>query len=126
MAAGIKIIVLLLDAQEAFFLARKPRKDSPHTTAAYRRDLHGINVLLAESAGRSPAGLSLADLTVPALRGAFGAFADGHAKTSVARAWSTWNQFLTFCVTDGLLEGNPMGAVIRPKAPPAAPKPLRG
>lgn len=126
MAPGIKITVLLLDAQEAFFLARKPRKDSPHTTAAYRRDLHGVNVLLAEAAGRSPVELGLADLTVLALRAAFGEFADGHAKTSVARAWSTWNQFLTFCVTDGLLEGNPMGAVIRPKAPPSAPKPLRG
>jgi len=33
------------------------------------------------------------DLTAQALRAAFGAFADGHAKSSVLRAWSTWNQF---------------------------------
>ncbi len=118
--------VLLLHAQDAFFLARKPRKDSPHTTAAYRRDLHGITSLLADTASKSIAELTIEDLTVPALRAAFGEFADGHAKTSVARAWSTWNQFLNFCVADGLLEGNPMGAVVRPKAPPPSPKPLRG
>lgn len=117
---------MLLAAQDAFFLARRPRKDSPHTTAAYRRDLDGITSLLARFADTSVAELTIGDLTVPALRAAFGEFADGHAKTSVARAWSTWNQFLTFCVADGLVDGNPMGAVTRPKAPPSSPKPLRG
>jgi integrase/recombinase XerC len=117
---------MLLAAQDAFFMARRPRKDSPHTTAAYRRDLGGITSLLATRANRPADTLTIADLTVTALRAAFGEFADNHAKTSVARAWSTWNQFLTFCVADGLLEGNPMGAVTRPKAPPSSPKPLRG
>jgi site-specific recombinase XerD len=117
---------MLLDAQDAFFTARKPRKDSPHTTAAYRRDLSGITSLLADYTGTSAAELTVEDLTVPALRAAFGEFADGHAKTSVARAWSTWNQFLTFCVADGLVEGNPMGAVTKPKSPQSSPKPLRG
>ncbi|MEV4313388.1 tyrosine-type recombinase/integrase [Actinocrispum sp. NPDC049592] len=117
---------MLLAAQDAFFLARRPRKDSPHTTAAYRRDLGGVTSLLAADAGKSIGELTIADLTVSALRMAFGEFADGHAKTSVARAWSTWNQFLTFCVAEGLIDGNPMGAVTRPKAPPPAPKPLRG
>src|SRR5215207_2761545 len=112
----------LLDAQVAFFAARRPRKDSPHTTDAYRRDLAGITSLLSET----PEDLTADDLTAEALRSAFGAFADGHAKSSVLRAWSTWNQFLTFCVSDGLLAGNPMGAVARPKAPPLSPKPLRG
>jgi integrase/recombinase XerC len=41
------------------------------------------------------------DLSAQALRAAFGAFADVHAKSSVLRAWSTWNQFLTFCVSNG-------------------------
>ncbi|ONI79768.1 integrase [Actinosynnema sp. ALI-1.44] len=119
-------VQLLLDAQTAFFLARKPRKDSPHTTAAYRRDLTGITTLLSDTTGRAVEQLTVEDLTVQALRTAFGEFADGHAKSSVARAWSTWNQFLNFCVADGLLEGNPMGAVVRPKAPLPSPKPLRG
>ncbi|TCO60947.1 tyrosine-type recombinase/integrase [Actinocrispum wychmicini] len=117
---------MLLAAQDAFFMARRPRKDSPHTTAAYRRDLGGVTSLLALSSGRSVAELTIGDVTAPALRAAFGEFADGHAKTSVARAWSTWNQFMTFCVADGFVEGNPMGAVTRPKAPPSSPKPLRG
>ncbi|QFZ20063.1 tyrosine-type recombinase/integrase [Saccharothrix syringae] len=113
-------------AQEAFFLARRPRKDSPHTTAAYRRDLAGITVLLAEAVSTSVEGLVVEDLTAGNLRAAFGVFADSHAKSSVLRAWSTWNQFLTFCVAEELVAGNPMGAVARPKTPPLVPKPLRG
>ncbi|GAB3824791.1 tyrosine-type recombinase/integrase [Kribbella italica] len=114
--------MLVLEAQAAFFAARRPRKDSPHTTDAYRRDLAGITALLTDA----PERLEVDELTAPALRTAFGAFADDHAKSSVLRAWSTWNQFLTFCVSDGLLAGNPMGAVARPKTPPLSPKPLRG
>lgn len=121
-----KITMRVLDAQQAFFAARRPRKDSPHTTDAYRRDLAGITTLLAQAAGGTAEDLPLEGLTAPALRAAFGEFADSHAKSSVLRGWSTWNQFLTFCVSDGLLTGNPMGAVARPKAPPLSPKPLRG
>jgi site-specific recombinase XerD len=117
---------LVLAAQDSFFLARRPRKDSPHTTAAYRRDLAGVNTLLAQAVGTSVAQLHVEDLTAANLRAAFGVFADTHAKSSVLRAWSTWNQFLTFCVADNLLAGNPMGAVARPKTPTLTPKPLRG
>lgn len=121
-----KIHMRVLAAQESFFLARRPRKDSPHTTAAYHRDLAGVNTLLAESVDSPVDALDVTDLTAGNLRAAFGLFADTHAKSSVLRAWSTWNQFLTFCVADGLLPGNPMGAVARPKTPPLVPKPLRG
>lgn len=123
---GYKIHMRVLDAQQALFAARRPRKDSPHTTDAYRRDLAGITSLLVAETGIETEELTIGDLTAPALRDAFGAFADNHAKSSVLRAWSTWNQFLTFCVSDGLLAGNPMGAVARPKTPPLSPKPLRG
>lgn len=120
------ISVQLAQAQEAFFAARRTRKDSPHTTAAYRRDLAALTGHLAEQAHRSPAELAVADLTPASLRAAFGRFADTHAKSSISRAWSTWNQFLTFCVVDGLLPGNPIGAVRKPEVPRGAPKPLRG
>ncbi|MBY8852528.1 integrase, partial [Saccharothrix sp. MB29] len=116
----------VLAAQEQFFLARRPRKDSPHTTAAYRRDLAGITALLGEVLSTPPAELVIEDLSAGNLREAFGVFADSHAKSSVLRAWSTWNQFLTFCVAEDLVPGNPMGAVARPKTPPLVPKPLRG
>ncbi|HJP80216.1 MAG TPA: tyrosine-type recombinase/integrase [Pseudonocardiaceae bacterium] len=120
------ISVQLVPAQEAFFAARRTRKDSPHTTLAYRRDLAAVTEHLAEVAGCSPADLLLEDLSPTSLRAAFGRFADTHAKSSIARAWSTWNQFLTFCVADGLLGGNPIGAVAKPEVPRATPKPLRG
>ena len=121
-----KIHMRVVDAQQAFFAARRPRKDSPHTTDAYRRDLAGITALLVEEIGGEAEMLLVQDLSAPALRAAFWVFADSHAKSSVLRAWSTWNQFLTFCVADGLLPGNPIGAVARPKTPPLSPKPLRG
>ncbi|MBA8924704.1 site-specific recombinase XerD [Kutzneria viridogrisea] len=116
----------VVDAQLEFFAARRPRKDSPHTTAAYRRDLAVITELLVAETGVPVEELVVEQLTAPALRAVFGVFADSHAKSSVLRAWSTWNQFLTFCVADELLAGNPMGAVARPKTPPLVPKPLRG
>jgi site-specific recombinase XerD len=109
-----------------FFLARKPRKDSPHTTLAYQRDLDAICRLCADHIGLSPAELILDQLTVPVLRVAFAAYAETHAKTSISRAWSTWNQFLAFCVSDGRIAGNPMSGVAKPRLPRRAPKPLRG
>ncbi|MDQ3578966.1 MAG: tyrosine-type recombinase/integrase [Actinomycetota bacterium] len=117
---------MLIEAQEAFFVARRARKDSPHTTAAYRRDLAGVNGHLADELSRDPESIALHDVVARPLRAAFGAFADTHAKSSVARAWSTWNQFFQFCVVDGLAAGNPMGAVGRPRPSPLSPKPLRG
>lgn len=124
--SGKDSAVDLQAAQDSFFVARRPRKDSAHTTAAYRRDLNGINALLAEECQRDVELIALSELTAPLLRAVFGCFADTHAKSSVVRAWSTWNQFLTFCVADELIPGNPMGAVARPKPGGLAPKPLRG
>ncbi len=117
---------LLNDAVAGFFLARKPRKDSPHTTAAYRRDLDTIGRLCAIHIGVEVADLTLDQLTVAVLRVAFAQYSDDRAKTSISRAWSTWNQFLAFCVSDGQLAGNPMAGVARPRIPRRAPKPLRG
>jgi integrase/recombinase XerC len=125
-AIKISMDVLVSDARQAFFAARRPRKDSPHTTAAYQRDLAGVVGALADEVGKAADVLVVADLTVAALRGAFGVFADGHARSSVSRAWSTWNQFLSFCVAEGLVAGNPMAAVARPRPTPLSPKPLRG
>ncbi|MGQ0841787.1 tyrosine-type recombinase/integrase [Actinokineospora sp.] len=116
----------LIEAHNAFFVARRPRKDSPHTTAAYRRDLAGVTAMLADELETPDAEIELAAVSARPLRAAFGAFADTHAKSSVARAWSTWNQFFQFCVADGFAAGNPMGAIGRPRPEPLSPKPLRG
>lgn len=113
-------------AIEEFFLARRPRKDSSHTRAAYRRDLEQVTTALAQHLDCSPGEVLLSTVNARNLRAAFGAYADAHAKSSLARAWSTWNQFFTFCVSEGYASGNPMGAVDRPRVPERQPKPLGG
>ncbi|MFC0007615.1 tyrosine-type recombinase/integrase [Micromonospora siamensis] len=113
---------------EEFLTARATRKPSPHTLAAYRRDLTIVACLIADD-GATP--LPLDDLPVGALsprvmRAAFARFAAPRAAASVHRAWSTWNSFFAFLVAEGVVAGNPMPAVGRPRAPLPQPKPLRG
>ncbi|MGY0008163.1 tyrosine-type recombinase/integrase, partial [Micromonospora sp. I033] len=60
------------------------------------------------------------------MRAAFARFAAPRAAASVHRAWSTWNSFFTFLVAEGVVPGNPMPAVGRPRTPLPQPKPLRG
>ncbi|MER7335269.1 MULTISPECIES: tyrosine-type recombinase/integrase [unclassified Micromonospora] len=113
---------------EEFLTARATRKPSPHTLGAYRRDLRTVAALAAEQT--TPplplAELPLAALTPRAMRAAFARFAAPRAAASVHRAWSTWNSFFSFLVADGVVAGNPMPAVGRPRAPLPQPKPLRG
>lgn len=113
-------------AAEEFFAARRVKKDSPHTTAAYRRDLAAIAALVAEASAISVDELHVDQFTARALRDAFGTFAETHAKASIGRCWSTWNQFLNFLVGEGALVGNAMAAVSRPRESKRAPKPLIG
>lgn len=119
---------LLLPLVEEFLVSRATRKPSPHTLAAYQRDLLAIARLVAEDpATPLPlATLSLDALTSRSLRSAFARFAAGRAAASVHRAWSTWNGFFGFLVADGVVPGNPMPAVDKPVVPPPPPKPLRG
>ncbi|MFE1469630.1 tyrosine-type recombinase/integrase, partial [Nocardiopsis dassonvillei] len=57
---------------------------------------------------------------------AFAEFAGERAASSVVRAWSTWNGFFGFWVSEGVVAGNPMSAVPRPRVRPSGPKPLMG
>ena len=66
--------MLLADAADAYFVARSPRKDSAHTTAAYRRDLRLLAGIIAAHLGVEVAELGVDALTVPVLRTAFAAF----------------------------------------------------
>jgi site-specific recombinase XerD len=118
----------LLSLVEEFLTARATRKPSPHTLAAYRRDLLAVARLVAEDPATP---LPLAELTVDVLttrtlRAAFARFAAHRAPASVYRAWSTWNTFFNFLVADGVVAGNPMSAVDKPVVPTPPPKPLRG
>jgi site-specific recombinase XerD len=110
-----------------FLAARATRKPSVHTLAAYRRDLTSIVTLVAENTSPDePDTLPLAALSPRALRAAFARFAADRAPASVYRAWSSWNSFFTFLVTDGVIAGNPMSAVDKPRVAAPSPKPLRG
>lgn len=113
---------------EAFLTSRATRKPSPHTLAAYRRDLATVASLVAAAGDPPlpPAELPLAALSTRALRGAFARFAADRAAASVYRAWSTWNGFFAFLVAEGIVAGNPMSAVDKPGVPLPPPKPLRG
>lgn len=118
----------ILPLIEHFLTARTVRKPSPHTLAAYRRDLLAIARLVADHP-TTPLPLATAtidQLTAPTLRTAFAHFAAPRSPASVHRAWSTWNNFFTFLVADGMVDGNPMPAVGRPTVPSPVPKPLRG
>jgi site-specific recombinase XerD len=103
-----------------FLVARAARKPSVHTLAAYRRDL-GLIVGLIEDGD-----VTLSSLSPRLLRAAFAKFAAERAPASVARAWSSWNAFFTFLVTEQVVAGNPMPAVDKPRLPGHSPKPLRG
>ena len=91
-----------------------------HTLQAYRRDLGLIVGLVGTEK------VTLGDLSPRSLRGAFARFAAERSPASVARAWSSWNAFFTFLVTEQITPGNPMPAVDKPKLRGHSPKPLRG
>ncbi|MBG0565938.1 tyrosine-type recombinase/integrase [Actinoplanes aureus] len=105
---------------DEFLAARAVRKPSAHTLSAYRRDL----LLVLQQA--DPAPVTVSDLSPRVLRAAFARFAADRAPASVSRAWSSWNAFFTFLVTEGVVAGNPMPAVDKPRPVVLSPKPLRG
>jgi site-specific recombinase XerD len=111
---------LVIEMIEEFLAARATRKPSAHTLQAYRRDLTTIVMAIGSE------GVTLGDLSPRTLRAAFARFAADRAPASVARAWSSWNAFFTFLVTEQIVAGNPMPAVDKPRLPAHSPKPLRG
>ncbi len=115
-------VVELIDE---FFLARQPKKHSEHTLAAYQRDLTSVLGHLAEVLGKPAAEVRIGDLDVRTLRRGFAAISHQSAAT-ISRTWSTWNQLFTFLVADGILAGNPMAAVEKPRVPKSRPKAITG
>jgi integrase/recombinase XerC len=111
---------------DEFLAARAVRKPSVHTLAAYRRDLLLILGLLPETETDTRIDLPIGDLSPRLLRSAFARFAATRAPASIYRAWSSWNAFFTFLVTEGVVAGNPMSAVDKPRVVQPSPKPLRG
>jgi len=115
-------VVELIDE---FFLARKPKKHSEHTLAAYQRDLSSVLGHLGEVLDKPVTDVLIGDLDVRTLRRGFAAISHQSAAT-ISRTWSTWNQLFTFLVADGIVEGNPMAAVEKPRVPKSRPKAITG
>lgn len=116
----------LADLIDQFFAARRSRKDSPHTVKTYRGHLAIVCGHLAAVHGTSVERLTAGHLTLPAVREAFGRYADTHAKTSTSLCWSAWNMFFDFLVAEGVRDGSPMAAIPKPRIPRRSPKPLTG
>lgn len=125
MAAAPSNADAVVELIEEFFLARRPKKHSVHTLSAYERDLKSIVGHAAAVRGVEPSALEISDLDVRTLRRAFAEIAHQSAAT-VSRTWSTWNQLFTFLVADGIVEGNPMAAVEKPRVPKSRPKAITG
>lgn len=115
----------VVDLIDEFFLARRPKKHSEHTLAAYRRDLSIVLDQAADVLGVEVGEVKIGDLDVRTLRRAFAGISHQSAAT-ISRTWSTWNQLFTFLVADGVLAGNPMAAVEKPRVPKSRPKSITG
>jgi len=114
---------LLDDVVGAWLTDLGAAKPSPHTLAAYRRDVAGIAGRLAELEGLSEVRVS--DLERRALRAAFASWAADHAAASVRRAHSAWSSLWEFLVAEGVVEGSPMAAIPKPKTPTTLPRSIR-
>ncbi len=108
-----------------FFLARRPKKHSEHTLAAYQRDFTNIMRALALVLDKPEAEIHIEDLQIRILRRAFAEISH-QSEATIARTWSTWNQLYTFLVADGVVAGNPMAAIEKPRVPKSRPKAITG
>jgi site-specific recombinase XerD len=125
------------DAVDAWLVHLGAGKPSPATLNGYRRDLEGISSRLAvleghvgaTPDGQPPPGagrlVALDHLDRQALVAAFSSWASDHAAASVRRAHSAWSSFYDYLVAEGVVDGNPMAAVPKPKTPSTLPRSIR-
>ncbi|MCP3987917.1 MAG: tyrosine-type recombinase/integrase [Actinomycetia bacterium] len=102
-----------------------PKKHSPHTLAAYRRDFDAIQAELMVVLETEAEHITVGQLDVKTLRRAFAAISHQSAAT-ISRTWSTWNQLFTFLVAEQVIPGNPMAAINKPRVPKSRPKAIAG
>lgn len=103
------------DALEAWVDGLEAAKKSPHTVAAYRRDLRLVADHAAEVAGVERADLDTDELDTPTLRRAFARRAKDSSPATMSRTHSTWNSFFAFARAEGWASTNPMEEIERAK-----------
>jgi len=97
------------------------RRGSPHTLAAYRRDVTAVLDLAAGEGGPLPPAGWTRELLERALRDMY---RRGRAATSAARALAAWRSFGRFCVRRGVLAADPARALPFPRRPRRLPRTL--
>ena len=101
------------------------RRASPHSVAAYGRDLAGFLAFIAEHRGGVPGREDLAVLTPADFRAFLAARANAQLKrTSSARALSVLRGFFRFLDRRGLVKNAALAAVRTPKLPKSLPRAL--
>jgi integrase/recombinase XerC len=96
---------------------RTQRRASPHTIAAYRRDLERVAALATPRA--------VASLTAPEVRGFVARLhGQGLAASSLARMLSAWRSYFGWLVESGRLAANPAAGLRPPRRTRRLPKAL--
>jgi integrase/recombinase XerC len=94
---------------------RLNRNASPHTVAAYRRDLSQFLAFAADATG-ARAGVQPRDLSLDLVRGFLGELhRQGQARASVARKVSALRSFVRYLRREGVLEHDPVALAVSPK-----------
>ncbi len=97
------------------------RRVSPHTCAAYRRDIERALAAAAAPGARVPPSAWTRELLGRAQRELWSRHL---APASVARALAAWRSFSRFCVRRGILDADPSAALPFPRLPKRLPRTL--